>query len=65
MRIVAVQRDRGKNDVRRSLAGNFEHLRQGVGGKPLFRPHRDDIRPTGGSKACEQAGILRRFVNIN
>ena len=63
--IVAIERNRGKHDVSRSVAGALDHLRKGLRRKPLIGIHRNDLGAARSRKAGTQAGARHWVLNIN
>lgn len=64
MRIVAIERHRGKYDICRGLTSDIEHCQKRVRRKPLIGAHCDNVSPARSGKTLAKASSARRIVNV-
>ena len=65
MRIVAVERHRGKHYVCRGVTRSINHLGKRLRRKPLVGIHGNNLRSTRCGKASTQARATRRILDVN
>ena len=65
MRIVAVERHRGKHYVCRGITRSINHLGKRLRRKPLVGIHGNNLRSTRSGKPSTQARATRRILDVN